>query len=63
MNRQDGFSMRGIGGKGAAGGMPTGTPKPSSTRKLVCPCCGNSVRATKAVRIMCMDCMEQMIEV
>ena len=63
MNRHDGFSMRGIGGKGAAGGMPTGTPKPSSTRKLICPCCGNSVRATKTVRIMCMDCMEQMIEV
>ena len=63
MNRHDGFSMRGIGGKGAAGGMPTGTPKPSSTRKLICPCCGNSVRATKTVRIMCMDCMEQMQEV
>lgn len=37
--------------------------RPSSTRKLQCPKCGCSVRATKTVRIMCMDCMEQMNEV
>lgn len=36
------------------------TTKPSSTRKYICPCCGMSVRATKIVRIMCMDCGEQM---
>jgi len=35
----------------------------SSTTKLQCPCYGNSVRAAKTVRIMCMDCMEQMVEV
>lgn len=53
------------GGKTGNGGQDAGTaaPKKSSTRKLVCPCCGNSVRATKAVRIMCMDCMQQMTEV
>ena len=34
----------------------------SSTRKYVCPCCGNSVRATKAVNIMCVDCSEYMQE-
>lgn len=51
------------GGKAGSGGQTAGaTPKKSSTRKLICPCCGNSVRATKAVRIMCMDCMEQMVE-
>lgn len=44
------------------GGVPGGK-RPSSTRKLQCPCCKNSVRATKAVRIMCMDCQEQMTEV
>ncbi len=49
-------------GDGGTAGTATG-PKKSSTRKLQCPCCGNSVRATKAVRIMCMDCMEQMQEV
>ena len=52
---------------GASGNPQTGVSigggkRPSSTRKLVCPCCGNSVRATKAVRIMCMDCMVQMQE-
>lgn len=36
-------------------------PKPSSSRKYKCTCCGSSVRATKTVRIMCMDCEEQMI--
>lgn len=34
--------------------------KPSSTRKYQCPCCGMSVRATKAVNILCGDCNEQM---
>ncbi len=34
--------------------------KPSSTRKYICPHCGMSVRATKEVRIMCVDCMEVM---
>ena len=54
------------GGTGTAqsGGSSTGSERrPSSTRKLQCPCCKNSVRATKAVRIMCMDCMQQMVEV
>ena len=35
--------------------------KSSSTRKYVCPLCGMSVRATKEVRVMCMDCEEQML--
>ena len=42
----------------------TGTPVPprtSSSRKYVCPCCGNSVRATKCVHIACMDCREEMV--
>lgn len=30
--------------------------KKSSTRKYVCPKCGMSVRATRAVRIACMEC-------
>ncbi len=33
----------------------------TSTRKYICPVCGNSVRATKEVNIMCMDCEVQMI--
>ncbi|MDE6597288.1 MAG: SprT-like domain-containing protein [Clostridia bacterium] len=34
--------------------------KTSSTRKYVCPCCGSSVRATKQVNIMCLDCKKAM---
>lgn len=36
--------------------------KTSSTRKYICPVCGQSVRATKAVNIMCLDCNEPMQE-
>ena len=46
-----------------AGDLPDDTPKakkPSSTRKYVCPCCGQSIRATKEVNIMCMDYNQQM---
>ena len=35
--------------------------KPSSTRKYICPCCGNSFRATKTINVICMDCDEQYI--
>lgn len=38
-------------------------PRKSSTRKYLCPCCGNSVRATKVVNIGCLDCGVKMIEV
>lgn len=38
------------------------TVKSTSTRKYICPVCGNSVRATKAVNIMCLDCNEPMTE-
>lgn len=55
------------GGKAGAGGIPAGDgedkPKKSSTRKYVCPCCGQSIRATKAVNVICGDCMERMTEI
>ncbi len=35
--------------------------KTSSTRKYVCPHCGQSVRATRKVNILCGDCNEQMV--
>ena len=53
----------GAGGPAQAGGQPEGGKRPSSTRKLVCPCCGQSVRATKKVNIICGDCMQTMTEV
>lgn len=64
-NSFTGFIRTGTGGTEPAtgAGVQMGGKRPSSTRKLQCPCCGNSVRATKAVRIMCMDCNEQMLTV
>lgn len=49
-----------LGGTRGVSGGASGR-KSSSTRKYVCPSCGMSVRATRTVRIMCMDCDEQMI--
>ena len=48
------------------GGINSGTatplpPRKSSTRKYICLCCGNSVRATKVVNIGCLDCAAQMV--
>ena len=51
-----------VSGTGNHNGNPTPPPsKPSSSRKYVCPCCGNSVRAPKCVHIACMDCQAEMV--
>ena len=34
----------------------------TSTRKYLCPVCGNSVRATKEVHVLCVDCNKLMQE-
>lgn len=51
------------GGNGSAGihGVNGGTggtieKKKTSTRKYQCPCCQNSFRATKDIRVLCLDC-------
>lgn len=63
MSRNDGFSVWGI-GTGTAGGItPPPAPRPSSTRKLICPGCGQSVRATRAVNIICGDCFLPMVQI
>ena len=41
--------------------VSVGSNPNSHHRKYICPCCHNSVRATKTVNIMCMDCNEVMI--
>lgn len=64
INRESPYSFKGVGlPKAGDGGATGGTRirKPSSTRKYICPCCGNSFRATKALNVMCMDCNEQFI--
>lgn len=61
MNRQESLRIGGAsGGSSSNGSDDKPTKKPSSTRKYICPCCGMSVRATKDVRIMCVECMEIM---
>lgn len=59
------FIRTGAAGGAAQTGASTtlGGKHPSSTRKLICPKCGQSVRATKKVNILCGDCMMQMVEV
>lgn len=56
--------LKGVGARTGSfnGSVTAGTALTSHHRKYICPCCGNSVRATKAVNIMCMDCNKQMIE-
>ena len=62
--RQTAYSIGISGGKADSGSAPVKRPKkPSSTRKYICPCCGNSFRATKTLRVLCMDCNVQFEEV
>ena len=58
-NEYSGFQIGGTGVHSGTGASPTA--RTSSTRKYICPCCGNSVRATKTVNIGCLDCGVQMI--
>lgn len=43
------------------GGIKKTSKKKSSTRKYICPCCEQTVRATKEVNILCGGCNEKMI--
>lgn len=60
-NELPNFATAGGNSHNSGGLLPTSPKKPSSSRKYICPCCGNSVRATKAVHIACMDCDEEMV--
>lgn len=61
INRNEGYlPLNGKTTNGEDGEKPP-IKKPSSTRKYICPCCGISTRATKSIRIMCIDCEEEMI--
>lgn len=63
IGRQDFFSFGGFSGGTSGNTNPkkTTTRKKSSTRKYICPCCGTSFRATKEIRVLCMDCNEQFV--
>lgn len=72
INRDGVMGIAGIGGNGSGDdngkggadgkGIQTGKRK-TSTRKYQYPCCGNSFRATKEIRVLCMDYNEQYIKV
>ena len=59
-NEYNGISISGT-GTHSSSGTPI-LPKKSSSRKYICPCCRNSVRATKVVNIACLDCQIPMLE-
>ena len=61
INRNEYSGYRVTGTSTHAPAPPSTTAKKHSVRKYVCPCCGNSVRATKNVNIGCLDCAEQMV--
>lgn len=63
MNRIEcAYTSRGTGAGNAVGGAGSpGKSANSHSIKYVCPCCHNSVRATKAVNIKCADCDEIML--
>lgn len=42
-------------------GVKETTKKKSSTRKYVCPCCDQTIRATKEVNILCGECNQKMV--
>lgn len=61
LNRNEGYGIA-VTGTGTHQGPTAMPPKGSNSRKYQCPCCGNSVRATKEVRIGCLDCGVPMVE-
>ncbi|MEH2933848.1 hypothetical protein [Acutalibacter sp. JLR.KK004] len=61
MNRNEGRMIRGGGTPYGGPGTAPKTGKGSNSRKYQCPCCGCSVRATKAVNVACLDCGVPMV--
>lgn len=59
-NEYSGFSIGGTGTHSGSDSAST-TPRKSSSRKYACPCCGMSIRATRAVNVACMDCDEPLL--
>jgi len=59
-NEYHGITVPGTGSH-SSGGIPVPPLHKSSSRKYICPHCFNSVRATKAVNIACLDCGIPMI--
>ena len=64
INRNEFTGVRVPGTGTHSGATPVNLPpRKSNSRKYVCSCCGISVRATREVRILCMDCAQPMVQV
>ena len=65
INRNEPHGVRIGGGTPAKSGglISVGSSTANHSRKYLCPCCGNSVRATKQVNVICGDCMAVMLGV
>lgn len=63
--RQSSYPFGGLsGGTNGDSSLPKPSmKKPSSTRKYICLSCGNSFRATKNIRVLCMDCNVPFLQV
>ena len=61
LNRSSDYYIPVGGSSPSPGGSAATTTRRSSSYKLLCPCCGCTVRATKlGVRLMCISCDEEM---
>ena len=60
-NEFGGFRITGTGTHSGTPIIGGEAPRRSSSRKYMCPCCGMSVRATRAVNIACLDCKEPLL--
>ena len=64
LNRNEGgIRITGGNSSGNASGQTPGKNPNSHSTKYQCPACGNSVRATKKLNVICGDCMETMLEI
>lgn len=63
MNRTDAGQVQiGGGRKTPSSGNASAGGTKSNSRRWVCPHCGTIVRSTRAVNLICGDCMEHMVE-
>lgn len=64
LNRNEGgIRITGGNNTGNSAGQTPGKNPNSHSTKYQCPVCGNSVRATKKLNVICGDCMEVMLEI
>lgn len=55
-NEWSSFHIGGGTGTHDGGSVGVAPVRTSSSRKYICPCCGLSIRATKVVRVACVEC-------